>query len=578
MHRSWILFLAIFVATFAAFYLSPARQSNDSAPVIPTAISIIQGDAGDISKFKNSLARFGYYQIDPTAKGVRSLFPIGPSMLAVPFVAVALAIDPSIEAFAQEHIAIELEALVASFVCALAGAIFFFFIAREFRSKSLALFATFVLCFGTSVWSTASRGLWQHGPLILMIVSALWLISKAKDDERYASLVAVPLALAFIMRPLAAIPIVFISAYILFFYPRRVIWFAFLAALVATPWLAFNIFAFGKPFPDYYLPSRLAQTRTFSEALAGNIISPARGLFIYSPILILSLAGVACGFNQRRMLRDRFLIVSAASISLCHLVLISRFPHWWGGGSVGPRFMSDVLPFLVYLMCFTIVTIKNLKNALANTAIGTAAAVGFLMNANAAISDGPFNWNVSPNSIDHHPNRIWSWSDPPFLRPYAAPTTERLLPDVGPLYLKIDAEPTKVSSGSISRTRLTRGWYEPEKWGTWGIAPTSVLLISSDPPEMPLRMILTGHALTGPSYPEQTIEVGLNDQKLADWTFRTNDSSVLSIALPNGIQSSSKLSFTIRSPKSPREMGIGQDDRLLNIGISSIALQSLAPN
>jgi len=37
-------------------------------------------------------------------------------------------------------------------------------ILSQFQSLPIALASTFIFAFSTSIWSTATRALWQHGP------------------------------------------------------------------------------------------------------------------------------------------------------------------------------------------------------------------------------------------------------------------------------------------------------------------------------------------------------------------------------------------------------------------------------
>ena len=51
--------------------------------------------------------------------------------------------------------------------------------------------------------------------------------------------------------------------------------------------------------PDYYRPRRVSVSETFGEAMLGNLVSPARGLFVYSPVLLLAFSGFALALRHR---------------------------------------------------------------------------------------------------------------------------------------------------------------------------------------------------------------------------------------------------------------------------------------
>src|SRR5262249_29970577 len=163
---------------------------------------------------------------------------------------------------------------------------------------------------------------------------------------------SIPLALSLVIRPTAAIPIALISAYVLV-YCRR--WFAFFmlwAAAIAIPWVFYNVLIWGSLLPPYYLllASGVANS-SFEEALLGNLISPARGLFIFSPVLIFAIGGFALAMKQCEW---RALHLTFGLIVVLHWMAVSHFNPWWGGHSFRPRIMTDVLPFLCYFLAFSL--------------------------------------------------------------------------------------------------------------------------------------------------------------------------------------------------------------------------------
>jgi len=115
-------------------------------------------------------------------------------------------------------------------------------------------------------------------------------------------------------------------------------------ALIGLGLISFNIFRYGDPFNTGYLPNE-----TFSgvlwDGILGQLISPGRGLLLYCPILLLSLAGVAPFFR-----RFRAEATLAAGIILIHLLLYGKWFMWHGGYAWGPRFMIPTLPFWAMLL------------------------------------------------------------------------------------------------------------------------------------------------------------------------------------------------------------------------------------
>jgi hypothetical protein len=77
------------------------------------------------------------------------------------------------------------------------------------------------------------------------------------------------------------------------------------------------------------------------NALVGLTVSPFRGLLFLSPFLALSIVGLVLLVRRKPLEAALFLL-----LPLCYLLTIAMYPVWWGGISVGPRFLIPALPFL----------------------------------------------------------------------------------------------------------------------------------------------------------------------------------------------------------------------------------------
>jgi hypothetical protein len=96
-------------------------------------------------------------------------------------------------------------------------------------------------------------------------------------------------------------------------------------------------------------------------------------------------------------------------------------PAWWAGYALGPRYTTEIVPELVYLMLPVFEWLKSSRQVCA--ALGTVCvlclcATSFLINGWLAVSYAPAKWNSVPISIDlpEARARLWSWKDPQFLR------------------------------------------------------------------------------------------------------------------------------------------------------------------
>ena len=130
--------------------------------------------------------------------------------------------------------------------------------------------------------------------------------------------------------------------------------------------MMYNNYLFGNPFDLGYAYSELWQDQHLSgfmslqalrlEALGGILFGSFRGLFILSPWLLASVAGFVFWW-RKRVERLAFWICLIASLSF--LAFNASSVMWWGGFSVGPRYLLPALPFLSLPAIFSINALKQ---------------------------------------------------------------------------------------------------------------------------------------------------------------------------------------------------------------------------
>jgi len=87
------------------------------------------------------------------------------------------------------------------------------------------------------------------------------------------------------------------------------------------------------------------------EALWGITFSPFRGLFAYSPFLLMALPGWWVMRRDRSHRAEWRLTLGAFA---AHLLLISSWFDWKGGFAIGPRNLLLVLPFVIVPAAITV--------------------------------------------------------------------------------------------------------------------------------------------------------------------------------------------------------------------------------
>jgi hypothetical protein len=208
----------------------------------------------------------------------------------------------------------------------------------------------------------------------------------------------------------------------LIYHRRLFLWYAATGIIWLAGFIAYSRYNFGQSLPSYYLASRLTFDH-FTEALAGNLISPARGLFIYVPVILFIFYLLA---RYRKFLAHPKLVWLALGVIFVHWVAVSGFPHWYGGHSYGPRLMTGVVPWLVLLGILGLeamltarenqAKVLRLKGWSLQNMLGCALLVASCtINGLGAASHATSLWNIKPVNVDEQPSRIWDWRHPQFL-------------------------------------------------------------------------------------------------------------------------------------------------------------------
>jgi hypothetical protein len=420
----YLIPLLLFLAVFAGHILPGVKGSPDSTWSIHLALSLIREGDLDLDEYE-PIVPMNDHRTELVGGHRYSYFPVGAPLVAAPFVAVLdrlsgplLGID-DLYAYIQQprttDLTWRLEHWIASLLVALAAAVMYA-LARLRLDAGRALLVALVFAFATPAWSTASRGLWSHGPAMLALALALYLLLRARERPHLAGVAGLPLALAFVIRSNNSISAALLAVYVFIEHRRYFPAFCAWALPVALPFLAYSLSVYGAPLPPYYLPGRVGSHPGLVEALLGNLASPSRGLFVYSPVLLLAFYGVLLKVRQGEFRKLDLWLLAAVFL---HWLAISSFPHWWGGASYGPRLFADVTPYLVYFLIPVAGAFgrpAGLRAAAGLAGAAALAAASVFIHYRGAADQATFEWNNFPLRVDEHPERLWDWGDAQFLR------------------------------------------------------------------------------------------------------------------------------------------------------------------
>jgi len=287
---------------------------------------------------------------------------------------------------------------------------------RMITRPRLAWFISIIYAFGTTSFTISSQAMWQHGPSQLFIALTLYCLVRGTEAPVFTAWAGLPLGIAFICRPLNLVMALPIVLYVL--HKRRSQFLGFMLAGVPPILLfaSYNALHFGSPVqagfgatvvtPGSLMGKHLSWFRTpLFEGLAGVLFSPARGLFIYSPVLVLSFVGIASVWRERK---DPLLMyLSTAPVLL--LIPVATLVAWWGGHGYGPRLLSDSVPILCILLVPAFEQFRQ-QRWLMRVAVSLAAlSIGMHAVGYATTS----NWDSPLIDFDKYPERVWYWVESP---------------------------------------------------------------------------------------------------------------------------------------------------------------------
>jgi hypothetical protein len=159
-----------------------------------------------------------------------------------------------------------------------------------------------------------------------------------------------------------------------------------------------NYFHSGNLFKTGYQASAVQFHAPLWEGLTGLLVSPARGLFLYSPFLLFSVWGFVRAWTQPGYRAWRYFAAACA----IYLLAYSRYTYWSGGWCFGPRYLAELSPFLILAIAPLAPVLEQSRRArtLFNFLLGVAVLVQGL--------GAYLTWWWEAN-----PPQLWSWSSYP---------------------------------------------------------------------------------------------------------------------------------------------------------------------
>ena len=317
------------------------KQGGDTYGTVYTAVALVEQQTiwlDDYLPYIQERTGEYTYMLTETSGHVVTATPTASSALALPAIAVfsALGVDSGdFDAW--------LEAAMLTAALAAAGSVALLFAAlRRLTTHAIAAVATATYAWGTLTWGISGQALWQHAGATLALAALLYsLVSRRLILAGAASAAMVAFRLTTGVLALLLLPLVGRT---------RGEWGRFLIGLLpyAVALAAFNTVVFGSPLEQGYGSGRVRSQLSLDadyvlRGAGGLLVSPGKGLLVYSPVLLFSVYGTIAGWRTPLY---RWSALAAAA----YVVVSANHSQWHGGEAFGARRLVDVLPLLALLL------------------------------------------------------------------------------------------------------------------------------------------------------------------------------------------------------------------------------------
>lgn len=339
---------ALFLILFGFYTLTHSDRAITDTDLnsLQTRSLVRHGDI-DVSRYPDNPGRDA--QLVPRGDRTYTIYGPGISVVAAPVYAVLLPGDPSERT---------LQGGVGAMYAAAAGVILCLVLSR-IAPVGIALGGTAAFAFGTTMWPVASMALFQQGPVVMFI--CLGLLGLFSDTRAGPFVAGAGFGAAAFIRPTIILPLVVIGLFVMSLGRRTTIRFAIGAAVPLLGLLISNRWIWGSWLEGGYSQTGIGFNADAPTTFVGLTIGWWRGIFVYSPFLVLGVFGwVVALRNVETDLGRRLSALGAAALAT--LLLYSKWDDWGGGlNQFGYRLQLEIVPFLVVLGAFAVARMPKLR-------------------------------------------------------------------------------------------------------------------------------------------------------------------------------------------------------------------------
>lgn len=283
------------------------------------------------------------------------------------------------------------EKFAASAIAATAVAILFLLLSRT-SGQGTSLVVALAFGLGTLMWAVASQALWQHGPAVLCLLLGLSFLMASRSGFRVFA-AGFFLGVMFSVRP-PTVPFLLAGVLCLILTERTLTLIRHCALfgtgvlLSVLPTLINNCYYYGNLTGGYSAVSAQFRADRILEGLTGLLLSPNRGLLVFTPLVIPGFVGCAVAMASPRKHPALFAFSWAAAF---YLIFHASFYTWAGGWTFGPRYTIEILPVLALA---STLTARWMGRRSVRLVVAALFLWSLLVQVNGAIMYPASSWNA----------------------------------------------------------------------------------------------------------------------------------------------------------------------------------------
>ena len=332
-----------------------------------------------------------------------NICPVVTGMMNVPVFFAADAVGIDIEKYV-----LPLNKVTMSLIAALSTVLMFHILLKRKFSIGLSALLAVVFATGTLVWSVTSRGTWQHGPSILFLCAGMLLFFS--ENRKAFAWAGFFFALMAVNRPVNGLIVLPFYAYSLV-YRRKDFLYLALTSLIPLAFLAW----YSLEYWGSLLSLGQGQSGKFTDnpllGVPGLLLSPARGLLVFTPVFIISILYMVRNVFARG---GNILYRYISAGFLLTLIVYSIWERWYGGHCFGYRYLSEYIPIMILFLAEG--WNRYVKPRLCTRVLfGVLFFLSVYFNFLGAFIY-PSDFNTVPNNIDYNADRLWTIQDTELLR------------------------------------------------------------------------------------------------------------------------------------------------------------------